>query len=146
MTDALAEKLVGSWLLLRWSVSYPDGRPPVMPFGADALGLLIYGADGWMSATMCRNGRVPLSATSAFAADDASKARAFEGYLAYAGRWTVEGDVIRHEVRMSLNPVLIGVPQFRRARLDVDRLDLSADEQDGQGRSRSHSILWRRAQ
>ena len=51
-----------------------------------------------------------------------------------------------YNLALGLNPVLIGVPQFRRARLDVDRLDLSADEQDGQGRSRSHSILWRRAQ
>ena len=143
--DGLARWLVGSWLLERWSIAYPDGRPDALPFGADALGLLVYAADGWMSATMCRAGRESLAPALAGRAAAAERVQAFDGYLAYAGRWSVQGDVVRHDVSMSMNPVLLGTPQLRRAQLDGARLLLTADENDAQGRSRRHAIAWRRA-
>jgi hypothetical protein len=46
---------------------------------------------------------------------------------------------------MSMNPVLIGTLQLRQAVLVGDELELGADETDARGRSRRHSILWRRA-
>lgn len=143
--DGLARALVGSWLLQRWSIAYPDRRADTLPFGADALGLLVYAADGWMSATMCRAGREGLAPALAGRSAPAERAQAFDGYLAYAGRWSVQGDVVRHDVLLSMNPVLLGTPQLRRARLDGDGLLLAADETDPQGRSRRHSIEWRRA-
>lgn len=143
--EQLARALVGSWLLRRWSIAYPDGRPDALPFGDDAVGLLVYAADGWMSATMCRAGRGSLAPALAGSATDADRARAFDGYLAYSGRWVVEGEVVRHDVRMSMNPVLIGTTQLRRAALTGDSLELAADERDARGRSRRHTILWARA-
>jgi hypothetical protein len=143
--EELAGSLVGGWLLRRWSIAYPDGRPDTLPFGDDATGLLLYGADGWMSATMCRAEREALAPALATTPTDADRARAFDGYLAYAGRWSVQGDVVAHEVVMSMNPVLIGTLQLRQAVLVGDELELGADETDARGRSRRHSILWRRA-
>ncbi len=141
----LSRALVGSWLLRRWSIAYPDGRPDAQPFGDDAKGLLVYAADGWMSATMCRAGRQALAGVLATGGTDSDRAQAFNGYLAYAGRWTVQGDVVTHDVQMSMNPVLLGTAQLRRAALDGDTLELSADEADARGRSRRHAILWHRA-
>ena len=46
------EQLLGTWLLQRWQVEYSDARPSSYPFGTDAIGVLIYAPDGWMSATM----------------------------------------------------------------------------------------------
>ncbi len=148
MSSLKADAIVGSWLLLRWSVEYPDGRPPTLPFGADAIGLITYAPDGWMTATMSRRERAGLSAPTAGGASAASKARAFDEYLSYGGRWYIEDRCVVHDVMVSMNPTLIGVPQRRYATLHDDGLlDLTATETDvATGRSRLHRIAWRRAQ
>ncbi len=145
MSELKADAIVGSWLLLRWSVEYPDDRPPSLPFGADAIGLITYAADGWMTATMSRRRRESLSAPTAARASAASKARAFDEYLTYGGRWRLEADAVVHEVLVSMNPTLIGVPQRRVATLRDGLLDLTATETDAAtGRSRRHRIVWQR--
>ena len=137
--------LLGSWLLTEWRIDYPNGRPTTWPFGTDAIGLLAYLPDGWMSATMCRRTRSPLSAPSALQADDASKARSYQEYLTYAGRWRLRGSTIEHDVEMSLNPALLNTRQLREARFEGTTLVLSAGETQANGAARLHQILWRRA-
>jgi hypothetical protein len=140
------DSLVGSWCLLHWSIEYPGGRATARPFGADASGLLVYSADGWMSATMSHGVRSALANGPGRAASDESRARAFSEYLSYAGRWELRGTDIVHEVEWSLNPALIGTQQLRHARLLGDRLELIADEIDAaSGRQRRHRIAWQRA-
>lgn len=136
--------LLGSWLLEEWRIDYPGGRESSWPFGNDAIGLLAYMADGWMSATMCWRVRTPLSAASALQADDASKARSYQEYLAYGGRWRLEGNTIVHDVTMSLNPTLIGTCQRRDALFEGGSLVLCANESAGAGATRVHRIRWRR--
>lgn len=144
MSELRATDLVGSWRLVEWRIDYPDGRPPAWPFGADAVGLIVYAADGWMTATMSRRDRSTLSDVSAIKADQSSKARAFQEYLTYAGRWTVVGNRIAHDVEMSLNPALMGTRQWRDAALDRARLVLGAAEPIGAGLVRQHRIVWHR--
>jgi hypothetical protein len=140
------EDLVGSWRLVRWTIEYPDGRPAVAPFGATPVGLLVYGADGWMTATMSHATRSALSHVSAPLATPESRARAFAEYLSYAGRWELRGDQVVHQVELSLNPALIGTVQWRTASLDGARLELTAEEADAaSGRRRLHRIGWQRA-
>jgi hypothetical protein len=144
MKTLTPQELTGSWLLVEWKIEYPDGRPSTWPFGKDAVGLIVYGADGWMSATMSCRRRTALSAVSALKADDASKARAFQEYLTYSGRWHVEDQRIAHDVEMALNPALLNTRQWRDARFDGAQLVLTADEPMGVGRARRHEIRWRR--
>lgn len=145
METLTADAIVGSWELVRWSIEYPDGRPPTLPFGADAIGLIVYAPDGWMTATMCRRARAGLSGPTAARASSESKARAFDEYLTYGGRWRIEGEAVVHEVQMSMNPTLLGTPQRREVRLENGRLELTAAETDAaSGRSRLHRISWRR--
>jgi hypothetical protein len=143
--DEAAQRLIGSWLLERWEVRYDDGRTRSLPFGSDAQGLLLYGADGWMSATMSRRERTAFAADAVRRIDDALKARAFDEYLAYVARRHVEHDVVVHEVRWSMNPVLIGTRQPRRMEFEDGRLLLAAEETSADGRRRVHAIAWRRA-
>jgi hypothetical protein len=139
-----AEQLVGTWRLVDWRIEY--GRATTRPFGTDAGGVLIYAADGWMSATMWSASRTPWSAASARRASVESRATAADEYLAYCGRWRLAGDIVEHLVQGSLNPLLIGTRQLRHARLDGDRLILTADESDAAGGpGRRHVIEWRRA-
>ena len=149
MDAPLAEKLYGAWTLISWRIEYDNGRPANEPFGADPLGVILYDRSGCMSATMCTRRRSPFSAASVAAANVESKARALDEYLAYTGRWRLEGRVIVHEVTCSLNPVLIGTEQRREALLDGDLLDLSATESETVNqlvKHRRHVIRWRRAE
>lgn len=138
------QDVVGSWHLVEWRIDYADGRPTSWPFGIDAIGVLVYAPDGWMSATMSCRKRSQLSAPSALKADDASKARAFQEYLAYSGRWEIVGRSIAHDVTMSMNPTLVGTRQWREAEARGDTLILAADEALSGGAARRHSIVWRR--
>ena len=144
MTDVTVATLLGSWALIEWRIEYSEGRPPSWPFGKDAAGLLMYAPDGWMSATMTKRERSALADGTVMKPDDASKARSFGEYLAYCGTWTLSGSTVSHDVRMSMNPVLIGLPHGREASLLDGVLTLIAKEPGPAGAVRTHYILWRR--
>ncbi len=139
---ALRDRLIGSWLLERWEIDYGDGRV-TLPFGADAEGVIIYAADGWMSAAMSSRKRTALDAATPAAASLASRAAVYAEYLAYGGRWSLAGDTVVHQVTHSVNPVLIGTEQRRQAHLSGRSLLLQATEPTP--RPRTHRIRWRRA-
>lgn len=136
--------IIGSWQLQSWRIEYGAGRVATFPFGPDADGLLIYAADGWMSAAMWRRRRSAWSAASARDADANSRAQAVEEFLSYGGRWYLDGSVLMHEVTFSVNPVLIGSLQRRPMQLDGEVLRLSSEETAAGGRKRQHHIEWRR--
>lgn len=146
MTDAQLEAaLVGGWELRGWTLEYPaDGRV-TEPFGPRPDGLLLYTADGCMSAVLQRPGRPRLSSDDPRAVGQSEKAAAFSGYVHYAGRWRVSDGRVIHEVRQAMNPNLIGSRQLRHVSLAGDRLELVAEEMLGApGRLRRHRIRWAR--
>ena len=49
----------------------------------------------------------------------------FRGVLAYAGTYTIEGNVVTHHIDCSWNPIWGGTHQTRIARFDGDRVHLS---------------------
>jgi hypothetical protein len=142
MTHPRPADLVGAWQLKRWETVYEDGRR-TEPFGPDAEGLILYTADGCMSATIMAPGRSRLSHANPRSAPAAERAAAFDGYFSYAGRWRLADGVVRHEVTLALNPALVGTPQLRDARLAGRTLTLSATEEVPGGR-RTHRIVWQR--
>lgn len=143
---ALAEALVGAWRLVRWTIEYPGTARVTEPFGVDPEGQLLYAREGQMSAVLQRRARPRLSSADVGAVGDAEKARAFSGYLHYAGRWHVAGGCVVHEVDCALNPNLVGTRQVRRVTLRGHALELVAEEcLEGTARSRRHALLWRRA-
>lgn len=136
------DRLVGAWSLLRWATVYEDGSI-TEPLGPGAHGLLLYTADGWMSASIMAAGRAALSRANPRTAPTRERAAAFDGYFSYAGRWRVRDGRIRHEVTVSLNPAMTGTLQWRDARLAARTLTLSASEAAGRA-SRLHELTWRR--
>ena len=95
--DRIAAALVGAWRLVSWTIEYPASGRVTQPFGAVPEGLLVYSADGHMSAAIQRPGRARLSRADPNAVSDAEKAAAFAGYLQYSGTWSMaDGRVVRH--------------------------------------------------
>jgi hypothetical protein len=137
-----ADHLVGAWQLLRWQCIYEDGTK-TEPFGSGAEGLLLYSADGWMSACIMAPGRPRLSVANPREAPDAERAAAFDGYFSYAGRWHIVDGRVQHEVALALNPGMVGTLQLRDAELSEHGLTLSATE-PVRGGTRLHRLEWRR--
>ena len=142
----LFRALTGAWQLVGWTIEYPPSGRVTQPFGTDPEGLLVYTADGHMSAVLQRRNRPPLSRADPHVVPDVEKAAAFATYLHYSGHWRVADGTVIHDVLYAMNPNLIGTRQLRTVSLDGDSLELSAVEQlESPGTTRRHRILWRRA-
>lgn len=142
MAKVVARDLVGTWRLMGWEAVRPDGGVSY-PLGPGVEGLVIYGADGWMSAAMMSRGRSPLSSGRARAAPDAERAAAFDGFLAYSCRWRLVDGIIEHEVVVALNPAMVGTRQLRRASFEGRRLVVSTEDRVADG-IRSHRLVLQR--
>ncbi len=95
--------LVGGWRLVSWENRATDGQV-TYPMGIDALGALLYTADGRFSVTISRRGREGFAAGDLLSGTSEEKARAVEGFVAYAGRYSFHGDRVIHHVELSLFP------------------------------------------
>jgi len=142
--------LLGTWHLVRWDITYGDGRKPTLPFGEGASGFIIYTGDGTMSACIARAGRKPLSSDSVRSAPEAERLAAFESFFAYAGPYAIRTQDGRqqvvHSVVQSLNPNFVGTEQVRNMDFaDNGELTLSAsDTVPGTDVARHHRLVWAR--
>lgn len=133
--------LVGTWKLVSWEITRPDGRID-HPYGEDAVGFLIYTADGYMSAQIMSADRQQLEAGplgdsgSAPSLTEADQARAYRTYLAYCGPYTVEGRTLIHHAETALPPSWTGTDQRRPFRFEREHLII---EHAG------HRLIWERA-
>jgi hypothetical protein len=135
--------LVGAWQLLSWENRAADGQI-TYPMGADALGYLLYTADGRFSVTISRRGRAGFAAGDLLSGTTEEQARAVEGFVAYAGRYSFHGDRVIHHVELSLFPNWVGSDQERWVELAEDRLTLSASPLLLAGRQQIPRLVWER--
>ena len=137
-------ELQGTWRLVEWTVSVDDTL--IRPFGGKAEGLLTYTDDGWMWATLQRKDRAPLRTGTLAAATAEQRAAAAAGYLAYAGRYTLDGGQVTHHVEMSLFPDWVGDVQVRHVSWtdDGDLVLSTPPEKTAAGRTVVNRLRWRR--
>jgi Lipocalin-like domain len=146
----IGNPLLGSWHLVRWEITYGDGRAPTLPFGDQATGMICYTEDGNMSACIARGGRPRLSTDSVRQAPEAERLAAFESFFQYAGSYQIRGEPGRqqviHSVTHSLNPNFVGTQQVRNMIFSSDgKLTLSAPETiPGTAITRDHRLIWNR--
>ena len=148
--DNEGNPLLGTWHLVRWDITYGDGRKPTLPFGDKATGLIQYTTDGFMNACIARGGRGRLSSESVRSAPEAERLSAFETYFQYAGPYAIHGEPgqqrVVHTVSHSLNPNFVGTQQVRNMAFSADGdLTLSAsDTVPGTDVARHHRLTWTR--
>ena len=143
----LRDALVGTWSLVSYTErTLPEG-PVTYPHGADALGLIMYTPDGYMSAQIMTRSRPSYDRPVASGGTAEESAAAATGYLAYSGPYSVNvstGD-IHHEVMVSLLPNWLGHTQIRHSQLDSEQLTLSAETPLPHGTTMSSTLVWARA-
>ena len=116
--------VIGSWRLV--SARAPDeGAENDVPFGSSPRGVLTYGADGRMSVIITYGGRT--SSSDDFVASPTDQGdEAFATWFAYAGRYSLTGDEVRHHVEVSTVENWVATDLVRQVTLEGDRLILMA--------------------
>lgn len=132
--------LIGTWTLEAFEVVAGDGTVST-PFGAAPVGRIMYGADGTMSAMLCAPDR-PAFGARAGQATDAQWADAAREFVAYAGSWARDGDVVRHQVAIALIPDWIGTTMERVIGERDGRLTLTVEPRTPGGRAQR--LVWAR--
>lgn len=143
----LRDAILGTWELVSYIAEDNHGGPVTYPLGADALGLIMYTGDGYMSAQIMRPDRPAFDSSESDGGTLEQAAAAAAGYLAYSGPFEVEEStgVVHHEVRVSLLPNWLNGAQLRHAKLDGDHLTLSAITESTAGRKIISTLVWKRA-
>ena len=131
-----------------WSPTPPQdnhGGPITYPLGPDALGLIMYTGDGYMSAQLMRRGRPAFDRPESDGGTLEQFAAAAAGYLAYSGPFEVDEStgVVHHNVTVSLLPNWLNGTQLRHAKLDGDHLTLSASQHAPDGIETISTVVWK---
>jgi hypothetical protein len=138
------DDILGTWRL----ASYTAERVGELsnPLGHDPVGIIMYTADGYMSAQLMRRDRPAYDKAITGGGTTEQMAAAAGGYLCYTGPYTLDeaADVLHHHVEVSLLPNWIGGVQVRNAQLDSDMLTLSAEITSRKGVASTHVLVWRR--
>ena len=125
-TNGATPRIVGTWQLMKRTVSRADGTTIVDPvLGEKPSGRLVYDPSGAMALQMMRTGRKDAISTPA-SPRDKSNPRAILGYDSYFGRYTVDekAGTVTHHVEGSLFPEDLGSDWVRPFTLEGDTLTL----------------------
>ena len=143
----LHNDVLGTWELVSYTEGDNHGSPVTYPLGSDALGLIMYTGDGYMSAQIMRTDRPAYDRPETGGGTPAQAEAAAAGYLAYSGPFTVDENtgVLHHQPRVSLLPNWLNLTQLRHSTLDADHLTLSAITEAPDGAETISTLVWKRA-
>jgi Lipocalin-like domain len=132
---------LGSWDLVSFVHVLPSGELST-PFGNSPVGLLVYQADGRMSAQVSSGSPTRLASDDSLEASVEEAASVWRTYFGYWGSFKVcpEERVVVHRVAGSSFPNWIGTKQTRHFHFDgANRLILEAESASGR-----YTLTWQR--
>lgn len=120
--------LLGAWALVSCT-RYTEGSTWDHPLGPKPTGLILYTPDGFMSAFIHKD-----------------PAMSWSGPLlaAYAGRWAINNDSVRHEVRYNTDAGRAGSTLVRHARFEGSLLILQTEKKAGPSGVSWMDFAWTR--
>lgn len=136
--------LPGTWNMVSFQIEYPNGHI-IYPFGKDARGRLIYESGGRMAVQLMDPARPGLNSQDPLAATESLHKKAFVGYAAYYGTYSVNNaeKIIVHHIEAALIPDWVGTAQKRSFEYDGKRLTLRGRLKLG-GTEGVASLVWER--
>jgi hypothetical protein len=143
----LRDDVLGAWELVSYTAQDNHGGPITYPLGPDALGLIMYTGDGYMSAQIMRRDRPAFDRPETGGGTPEQTEAAATGYLAYSGPFTVDEStgVLQHQPMVSLLPNWLNHTQIRHSKLDGNHLTLSAITEAPDGAEDLSTLVWKRA-
>jgi len=135
--------VVGTWRLVS-SEGRSSAGDVSRPFGDAPVGLLIYGADGYMSATLMRLGRPHFASGDRLRGTAEEVRLATEGFLAYCGTYAVDEPrgIIVHRVTAADFPNNVGTDLVRRFAMENGTLVLETQPVVRAGKTWVFRLVW----
>lgn len=140
----MSQGIVGTWQLVAAAAMTEAGAKLPAPFGANPTGLLIYTAEGRMSAIISHGERKPLSIADRISSPEPERAAAFSTFIAYAGRYTFAGARVVHHVELSLVPNWANIELVRLVRFEGEQMVLRTPPIQVGGVSEVVELTWER--
>jgi hypothetical protein len=140
---SIRDSLIGTWRLVSYEAHDAQGKISD-PLGKNLLGLLCYTKDGFMSMQVMREDRQGYSSCDLHLSLMEEMAAAASGYVAYAGRFSVDeaATTVTHHVQLSLSPTWVGTDQTRTVALRADRLYLKGRPVKINGTLQAPQTVW----
>jgi hypothetical protein len=123
--QALKDRILGTWKVISWESSRPNGQIVNIWMGHHPTGVIMYQPNGYMAVQIMADPRPTFAqnpATSPPPYDDFRNA--FFGYYAYWGRYTINdaGNGVIHDVQGSERPHEVGIKYPRSVSFDGAKL------------------------
>ncbi len=139
------DRLVGTWRLVSASSKTLGGERSEAPYGLNPAGFLTYTEDGRVIALISYGGRKPISGrTGTFALEE--QAEAFKTFLAYAGRFTLNGDTVIHHIEISSIQNYVDKELVRSVKFEGERIILVTPPTLVNGKVQTVELIWQRLQ
>jgi hypothetical protein len=135
------EALIGTWRIKSAvSEDLATGQKSDF-FGPHPSGYISYGPDSRMQALLVKDGR---KAPAGLVATDAERIELYNGLIAYAGSYSVEGDTVSHHVDVSFNQAWTGTIQLRQFKIDGDKLNITTPPifRPDNGQEQTFEFVW----
>lgn len=135
--------VVGTWRLVS-SEGRSSAGDVSHPYGDAPVGFLIYGADGYMSATLMRPGRPHFASGDRVRGTPEEVRLANEGFLAYCGTYEVDeprGIIVHHVVAADF-PNNVGTDLVRRFVMENGTLVLETQPVVRAGKTWVFRLVW----
>jgi hypothetical protein len=97
-----------------------------------------------MSAMISYGGRKRLSTSDSFSAPTEELVEAFRTFIAYAGRFTLDGNKIIHHVEISSIQDWVDTDLIRTIKFEGDRIILATPPQPSAGSLQTFELIWQR--
>jgi hypothetical protein len=131
------DKLVGTWKLVSASSTSSTGERSETPYGPSPVGFLTYTEDGRVTALISYGGRKLLSGGGGTVAPLEEQAEAFKTFLAYAGRYSISGEI--SSIQNYVNRDLV-----RNVKFQGDRIILVTPPTSVNGKIQTVELIWQR--
>ena len=142
---AQTPSVLGTWRLISYDTQTPDGVK-TFPLGRDVAGLAVYTPNGRVSIQFMRRDRPLFKSGDAWRGTLEEERAAFEGFFAYAGRYTIDvaRSTVTHHLEVASAPNYVGSDLVRTFSFSGNRLTLRTPPRQLMGQTASSTRVWER--
>jgi hypothetical protein len=139
-----SDKFIGAWRLVSAVFQAEDGSVAQSPYGTEPQGILMYDAQGSMSAQLANKNRKGFAVADRMAGTPEEIKAAFQSYQAYYGRYQIDEreHIVTHTVTQALLPNWVGTEQRRYYNFKDGRLILRTPPMIIGGNRVTGELMW----
>jgi hypothetical protein len=138
------DTVVGTWKLISAKSTTLNGKVDAYAFGKMPSGFMTFTREGRMSLIMANDAREPLSVLDRDAAPAGERAQAFSTFVAYAGRYSHDGDRLVYHVEVSSIQNWVGTDLTRIIKFQGNQLSTQTPTTVKGGVKQVIELTWER--